>query len=231
MELLWAFMTGLAGSLHCLGMCGPLVIAYSLHLSPPQGHSMGQNASVTPSFAHHAAFHSGRTISYGLLGSMAAGLVYLGSSHINLRDIRTPISVAGGIGMIIMGLIISRVFSVLFLFKKSGSAKASLISRYMERCFASRRPVIKGILGFLSGFLPCMLSWAMILKAATSANVLSGFLVMVVFGLGTIPALLFTGFFASLFSLKGRFAGERLSGLSIVAMGLIMLWKGVLRLA
>ena len=72
-----------------------------------------------------------------------------------------------------------------------------------------------------------MLSWAMVLKAGTTGNPLSGFLTMVLFGLGTVPVLFFVGLSASVISLKMRITGERIAGISIIVMGLILVLKGV----
>ena len=66
LDLIGPFIFGLAGSGHCLGMCGPLVLAYSLHLRPTA--SLGSAAIWPASANHHAAFHAGRLFTYGLLG-------------------------------------------------------------------------------------------------------------------------------------------------------------------
>jgi sulfite exporter TauE/SafE len=66
----------------------------------------------------------------------------------------------------------------------------------------------------------------MIAKAAATQQVLLGFLTMIAFGMGTIPILLMTGVSASLFSLRMRLLGERLSGLAVILMGLILVYKG-----
>ena len=81
-------------------------------------------------------------------------------------------------------------------------------------------------LGLSTGFLPCLLSWAMVVKAATTQNLLEGFLTMVSFGLGTVPALFLVGLSASLLSFKIRFFGERVAAVSVIAMGLILIFKG-----
>ena len=81
-------------------------------------------------------------------------------------------------------------------------------------------------LGLTVGFLPCMLSWAMVIKAATTQSLFAGFLTMVSFGLGTVPALFLTGLSASLLSLKIRFLGERVAAASVIAMGIILIFKG-----
>jgi sulfite exporter TauE/SafE len=92
--------------------------------------------------------------------------------------------------------------------------------------FQSNRLASKLTLGLLTGFLPCGLSWAMIGKAATTQNIPGGFLTMVACGLGTVPLLFFTGVSASLLSMKTRLVGERIAGLAVIVMGLILVFKG-----
>jgi hypothetical protein len=81
-------------------------------------------------------------------------------------------------------------------------------------------------LGLATGFLPCGLSWAMIAKAATTHSLPLGFLTMVAFGLGTVPALFATGVSASFLSIKVRILGEKIAALSLIAMGLVLITKG-----
>jgi hypothetical protein len=71
-----------------------------------------------------------------------------------------------------------------------------------------------------------MLSFVMIIKAASTGRPFLGWLTMLFFGLGTVPILFFTGFSASFLSLKARMAGERVAGAMVIIMGLILLLKG-----
>ena len=103
-------------------------------------------------------------------------------------------------------------------------------SRIMGRTFfkllVSRGLLPKAGLGLLSGFLPCMFSFVMIVKAAATGSVLSGFLTMVLFGAGTVPVLFFTGLSASLLSFKARILGERVAGGMVMAMGVMLILRG-----
>ena len=230
-EFVWAFITGLAGSLHCLGMCGPLIVAYYLHLRgettyPPREEGPSSPRSL---FSYHAAFHGGRIAAYALTGAVVAGLLSLAGSAASFQAARTVLSLAGGTAMVILGLLLLRVFPSSRR-AELGSPTTTRLSRTLVRLLQSTTLGSRWMLGFGTGFLPCMLSWAMIVKAAATANPLSGFSVMASFGLGTTPALLFTGFFASLFTIKMRLVGERLAASSVMIMGLILLWKGLGRL-
>jgi uncharacterized protein len=230
-EFVWAFVTGLAGSLHCLGMCGPLVVAYSLHLHGCESGSPATSGRPWPSgMVHHIAFHAGRVLTYGSLGALAAGFVYLGDTTASLEGLRTGAVLAGGLLLVLFGLALIKILPFSFVLSAGSGSNKTVAGRLLLAGLNSSHYASKMTLGLAAGFLPCMLSWAMVIQAATTGNPMAGFLYMVCFGLGTIPMLLFAGFFASFVTLRMRLAGERLAGLSLIVMGLLLLSKGVARL-
>jgi sulfite exporter TauE/SafE len=77
------------------------------------------------------------------------------------------------------------------------SGVGSIFRNTIARLMRSHAQTSKVAMGFCTGFLPCMLSWAMVVKAATTGNVMNGITSMAAFGLSTAPILLFAGFFAS----------------------------------
>jgi sulfite exporter TauE/SafE len=127
--------------------------------------------------------------------------------------------------MVLLGLVLLKVMPV-SLFSLPSPGPESFWRKIFPPLFQSRRLISKFALGLATGFLPCMLSWAMVVKAATTQHPLPGFLTMVFFGLGTVPALFLTGLSASLLSMRTRFLGERVAAASIIAMGLILIIKG-----
>ncbi len=101
LDLIGPFIFGLAGSGHCLGMCGPLVLAYSLHLRAAG--IFGPLGLWPASAAHHAAFHAGRLFTYGLLGAAAAWIAG-GSAFPHLfAALRSTASPGGGSLMVVFG--------------------------------------------------------------------------------------------------------------------------------
>ena len=224
-DVMAPFFIGFVGSLHCLGMCGPLVMAYSLHIGKPgdpratEGHHLWLNG-----LAHHLSFHLGRLFTYGLVGALAASFADLAGFHQLFSGLRSGLTLIGGILIILFGLLLLKIFPFPITFQSTGPL--SLFSRWLPPLLRSQRAFSKMALGLAAGFLPCMLSWAMVIKAATTQSSVGGFLTMFAFGMGTIPALFFTGLSASLLSLKARFLGERVAAASIIAMGLILVYKG-----
>jgi hypothetical protein len=227
LDVIAPFFIGLVGSLHCLGMCGPMVMAYSLHVGKPRDPKAPEIPSLWwNGLAHHLSFHLGRVFTYGLLGALAATLAHLASFNQFFSGLRSILTITGGIVMILLGLVLVGALPLPFSTTGLSATPGSLIARSLSSLLRSRRAASKVALGFLTGFLPCMLSWAMIIKAATTQSSVGGFLTMFAFGMGTIPALFFTGLSASLLSLKTRFLGERVAAASIIAMGLILVYKG-----
>ncbi len=226
-DLFAPFLIGLFGSLHCLGMCGPLVMAYSLHLQPQGTGSAAPSHPWSRGIGHHAAFHLGRVFTYGFLGAVAAGIAHLAGFNQIFSGLRGGFTLGGGILMVLLGLILLKVLPV----RLPSFGNGTVIGRLCSRLFQSRGLGSKWLLGLAAGFLPCMLSWAMIVKAATAPDPLRGFLTMVFFGLGTAPVLFSTGFSASLLSFRMRLFGERAAALSVIAMGCILLFKGTRYLA
>jgi len=219
-------LIGFVGSLHCLGMCGPLVMAYSLHVGHGENEgAAGIQALWKKGISHHLAFHSGRILTYGFLGALAAGLAHVTGLNQLFAGLRSSITLAGGILMVLFGLLLLRVipFSLLSL---PSFSPASWMGKVFSRLLGSRTVASKVLLGVATGFLPCMLSWALVVKAATTQNLLSGFLTMASFGIGTVPALFLTGLSASFLSLKVRFFGERVAAVSVMVMGFILILKG-----
>lgn len=201
----------LLGSVHCMGMCGPLVLAMGLR---------GRTEAIS-----HGV---GKALAYGVLGiGLASGLTLLvgrGAAPGTLETVRRGLSwVAGGV-LVAMG--------VAALASHFGVGLGGF--SFGERLVRPLRRVLHGLrglagwsgpfaLGFVNGLLPCGLSWAAMIQASSLSPLSAGF-GMVVFGLGTVPALW------SVLLLGGRIpAGARARLRWALAPGLVIL--GVLTAA
>lgn len=222
LDLIAPLAFGLAGSGHCLGMCGPLVLAYSLQHCP--GRIPGSSSVWPGSALHHLAFHAGRLLTYGLLGALAAAITRTADVHRFFAGLRGAVALGGGAFMVLFGLGLLGVMGRRFP-GPPVLAGGRFTTRFLPRLFSSKALSAKLALGLVSGFLPCMLSLAMIVKAATTGSPVLGFFTMLAFGLGTLPVLFFTGLSASLLSFRTRLLGERLAGVMVIIMGLIVIFK------
>lgn len=224
LETLAPFTIGLIGSLHCLGMCGPLVLAYSLHYKTA---TVPHRSVLSGAFLHHLAFHAGRITTYGILGAAVAGV--FGSLEVQKFTMlyRGGFVIVSGILLVALGLVILKIWPLPFLSGWLQSPAGSAFANKVRDLANSRNPISKIGLGLCAGLLPCGLTWAMLVTAASTLHPAGGFLTMVSFGLGTIPLLLATGVSASFISMRMRVLGERAAGFLVMLMGTFLLVKGL----
>ncbi|MEM9679627.1 MAG: sulfite exporter TauE/SafE family protein [Bacteroidota bacterium] len=172
--MLWsAFILGLLGSLHCVGMCGP--IAFMLPVD--RSHSSRKVMQI-------GLYHFGRLLAYSSIG-LVFGLI---GKSLYLFGVQQQLSIAIGAIMIIVVLIPQHIFNRYNASKplykiisklKSGLGKA--LKKKTNDTFLT--------IGFLNGFLPCGLVYMAVFGAIATANLWEGSLYMLLFGLGTIPLM------------------------------------------
>jgi len=225
LENLAPFTIGLLGSLHCIGMCGPLVLACSLHFRPAAavaGHRsvVGLSSAVL----HHMAFHIGRLTTYGLLGAAAAGLFESLEVQKFSMQYRGGFTLLAGVLLLAIGLFILGVLPIPS--RIAGLAAPGYLGKKMVALAGSPGMASKIGLGMAAGFIPCGLTWAMLVTAASTLHPARGAATMVSFGFGTLPLLLATGVSASFLSRKTHLLGERAAAWAVMTMGIFLMIKG-----
>jgi len=212
-----AFMTGMIGGFgHCIGMCGPLVTSYTLAGSTqPRPLIM----RITP----HVLYNSGRVTMYSLIG----GVMGLSGSFINvagrLANIQNSVAVLAGVIMILMGVsIAARSGNTAWIEKHNTS-----ILRAATGIRASSSTLRYFPLGIVLGLLPCGLSYTVFIAAAGTGGFFPGMLTALVFGLGTLPALLAFGAIISSLTAALRSRIYRTSGVLVILMGIYYLYRGI----
>ncbi|HLK63247.1 MAG TPA: sulfite exporter TauE/SafE family protein [Bryobacteraceae bacterium] len=206
------FAMGIAGSLHCLGMCGPMVLAYSAGLQGPRP-------------AAHAAYNAGRILTYMSLGAVAGTVGRAIGLLGQLAGLAAGARIFAGAAMILAGILMvgfTRPTSLV----RIGTPRR--LSQAAGKLILGPRAANKFTLGLLLGFLPCGMIYAALLKALESGGAISGALTMLAFGLGTAIALFSTGMASSMVGpLLGRW-NNRVAAASIMLFGAIVLWRGLL---
>ena len=167
--MITALILGTVGSLHCIGMCGPIVFA----LPNAANSSKGQFLSG------RFLYNSGRVITYALLGLIFGGIGHV----ISLAGLQSTLSIV--LGFIIIASLFLPINKSLDYINTSPLWKKTLGKLFSKKSFSA----LFGI-GLLNGLLPCGLVYTALAGAAASGDSLYGAAFMAVFGLGTIPALL-----------------------------------------
>lgn len=206
-----AFMTGLLGSAHCLGMCGGLVSAFFMRLGA---------SGVWPYLAYHAA----RIGIYAIVGVIAAAVGAVLVATGQFGKFQGLLQIIAGIIVILLGLDLLGVSPWRNGF---GFAPVAWLRKQFGQA-AQRGPVLGAMIGgAINGLMPCSMTMAMAVKATTSPSVIEGGLLMLAFGAGTLPSMLSASF---LFGRLGpRLRGWLLKGaaLFVIALGVSTLWQGL----
>ncbi|MBL6931574.1 MAG: sulfite exporter TauE/SafE family protein [Rhodospirillales bacterium] len=226
--LLSLFLAGLAGGgSHCVGMCGPIVLSQvSSRLEEVPASSMSEFSRLKG--AALAPYHAGRMTTYSLLGASVA-LISGGIIHASgFKYVATGLLVLAG--LFFLGYAAKMLGLALPGFGSSGKLGplAGRLSGLARPLF--RRPVgWRGyMLGVALGFIPCGLLYGALAAASSTADPLAGFLVMIAFALGTIPALLVVGFGGHIAIGRWRGSMSLIAPVLLIVNGgflLIMAWR------
>ena len=216
LSLMSAFLVGLLGGGHCVGMCGGIVGAVSMHLP--------QSKSKVPFLL---AYNAGRILSYTLAGAIA-GLV--GASSFFLAHVLPIQHVLYGISslmLIALGLYLAGIWHGVTYLESAGKIIWKTLQPYSKRYIPVQSFKQAFLLGSLWGWLPCGLVYSVLIAAIATGNAMNGGLLMLTFGLGTLPTLLTIGMAAVRLKvvLQNTWV-RRTSGLLVLGFGVV----GLLRL-
>ncbi len=207
--LLVPFVGGLAGSLHCVGMCGAFPMAIRREDRP---------------VLRQVLYNLGRLSTLALIGS-ASGM--LGAAVIGYAPLRIgarALAVIAGAVMVVVGL------EILGFLGRVTAGGATLVQATLTRALAGvlRSPSLAAplALGVFNAFLPCQLIYAFAAQAAATGSPASGLLVMVTFGLGTVPAMFVLGLAGTLARPPVRLWLQRTAAVLVVAVGLVTMLRG-----
>lgn len=203
-----AFVTGLLGAGHCLGMCGGLVSALSLSDIGRQG-----------GWLFHLLYNSGRIATYTVIGAVVGWLGSALAYTDHFRLVTRSLLLASDVFIILIGLGTAGLFARLTVNKLEFPGAMRQMTMAVT---ALRRlpPALAALpLGLLFGLLPCGYLYAVAITAAQSASMATGALMLLAFGLGTAPALILFGGAAHWLSGRARTWMLRVAGLLVAGMG------------
>lgn len=210
MDFITPITIGILGSMHSLGMCGPDGVALRL-----------KKQNLLPKIAVPVLFHSGRVISYSILG-IFFGMLGRGLRLAGLQQWATILLGSAMLVSVLYPVIFREQISISGLF----SGFSARLNFRMKRLSVNRTGFSLFRIGLLNGLLPCGLVFLAIAGAISSGNVWTGSLFMVCFGIATIPLLLVATrnhSFGQTISLKTR----RLVPFLVLMLGLLFIFRGM----
>ena len=217
-EIWLAFLAGLAGSFHCIGMCGGIVAALSMTTSP------GSARSRTLSLA---LYNIGRITTYTFLG-VVAGFIGASLDLPTMRAVGVWLGLAANIMVIAIGLASAVGFS--WGLNSLESSSGRFFAEPLRKAISGDSTLAFLPIGLMLGFLPCGLIYGPLAVAAANGSPLRGGLMMLALGLGTVPVLMLFGSATGAISAVFRSIMFRILGVIIAAIGCVGLLRVLKRM-
>lgn len=209
LSILSMFLVGLLGGVHCVGMCGGIVTALSF-----------ATPNAKPSVAMLLGYNSGRLLSYALAGAIVGAV---GASTLLLNHF-LPVSrwlyLFANIMLILLGLYLAGLSRAVLLLENLGASVWARLQPLMKRLMPVRNVPQAVLVGMVWGWLPCGLVYSVLISALAAGSAEHGALLMLAFGLGTLPNLLAMGLLAKrLQNWTRRLLVRRAAGLLVAGFG------------
>ena len=220
-DLISLLFLGLLGTGHCIGMCGPLVVAFP---------------GRTGRFSPHVYYHVGRLVTYSgigaLMGGAGAGLTMIsaatGGDYLqSVARVQVALSLLAAVFLIYFGLCQLGIFTQPQWMRLASPERVPGYRRIIRLAFVNQQALEMFITGLLMGLLPCGLSYAAFSRAIAAGAPLQGALMLAVFGIGTLPGLLLIGSGVMAFARRYQRQSDIIAGLLMVAMGLSLTVKAL----
>lgn len=203
------FLIGFLGSIHCIGMCGPIALMIPTSKNP------------FLKFFQIITYNFGRVLTYSLFG-VIFGLI---GESVRFMEIQQIVSIAVG------SILILIVLGTLFSYNKAANKANKLVTKLFDpiknrfgKLLGKERKNLLAI-GILNGFLPCGLIYFALAASITSQSIFGSTLFMAAFGLGTIPAMLIFMYFKSAINQKINL--QKIVPYMLLAMGMLLVMRGM----
>ena len=221
-----ALAVGFFGGVHCVGMCGGIVGALTFGLP---AETRERPLRLLP---YLLAYNLARITSYTAAGAIAGTVGLLGLSLVPMQQAQLVLLGIAGVFMVLMGLYVGGWWFGLTRIERAGSRLWRFIEPVGRRLMPVRSPAQAFGLGLVWGWLPCGLVYSVLIWALSAGGPLAGALLMLGFGLGTLPNLLAMGAFAAqLSAFVRRQWVRRVAGGMVIGFGVYQLLVAGTRLA
>ncbi|MCK7575675.1 MAG: sulfite exporter TauE/SafE family protein [Chromatiales bacterium] len=212
-----ALAVGLLGGVHCLTMCGGLVATLTLGLSPE---IRREPRRMLP---YQLVYNLARISGYAVAGALFGGLGSVLTEFESLPMMQRLLQGLAGVTMILLGLHLAGWSAALAAVERLGAPLWRRLEPIARRFLPIQSLGQAAVIGFLWAWLPCGLVYSLLIMAMSSADPLAGALILLTFGLGTLPNLLGLALLAGAVArLAERLWIKRLAGLLVIGFGLAM---------
>jgi len=205
------------GSLgHCVGMCGGIVVAYT-------STKICNSWSKTKQTISHIFYSAGRIFTYMIIGMLFG---YFGEVVTVSKTANAVLLLLAGLLMILVGFSLIGKLKFLTLIEHSIS-KSSWYQLTFKKLISTNSLGGFLLLGMLNGLLPCGFVYFFAITAISTGSALGGALVMLIFGISTVPALFSLGFFVGIFKQSAlRNTMIKLAAILVITYGIFVIYHG-----
>ena len=215
-----ACLVGLLGGVHCVGMCGGIVGSLTAGLPGDA------RTSLARAFPYQLAYNCGRIAGYAVAGALMGALGTLLIEVMPLQYAQRALYALAAVFMILLGLYLSGWWHGLAGVERVGAVLWRRVEPLGRRLLPVRSPLQAVGLGFVWAWIPCGLVYSVLLWSVSAGTATQGALLMLAFGLGTLPSLLTMGMLAGA---AARFSGQawlrQAAGALVIGFGLYALWQ------
>ncbi len=211
MELWTALLIGLGGSLHCIGMCGPIAVVLPSGQQSRLGHVFGR-----------VAYNSGRIITYAFLG-MICGLI---GRTLLMAGYQRWVSIGLGI-VLLVGVFLPSKYAARLAPKGWHAKFVGRIKKVWGRLFSKGSTGSLFVIGLLNGFLPCGLVYVALVGAISTGTALGGAAYMATFGAGTFPVMFAISVFGALIGVRFKRRLNKLMPIGAIVLAALFILRGL----
>jgi len=205
------FSLGMVGSLHCVGMCGPLALALPV-----------QHLTAVKKFISLFVYQVGRIVTYAALGLLFGSL----GRTFYIAGLQQWLSV--GLGVLIL-------ISALIYFLRKKTIHLIFLNRFYNMVQLVIGKLLRSgkgtpaffLMGMANGFLPCGMVYMAMAGALSSVSITHGVIFMALFGAGTLPAMMMVSYFGQTIPMSVRMSMRKAVPYFITVMGLILILRGL----
>ncbi len=222
MSYLTAFVVGLSGGVHCIGMCGGIIGALTFGLPEKL------RGSLADTLPYQLGYNLGRISSYVIAGGIMGGLGMLLAELVPVYLAQRVLLGVAGLFMLFLGLYLGGWWLGLARIEALGGALWRRIEPIARHLLPVHTPGQAWVLGLIWGWIPCGLVYSTLAWSVSAGSVLEGAGLMLAFGLGTLPNLFAMGLLGSGIA---RWAKDirvrRAAGLMVIGFGLVTVWRAL----